>query len=159
MLDINIIKSGQSFIFESKLLIYDGEWVGKLIQTLLFLSLGSVSATDTLSFIINPLEKGKGKNNTLLSRFVSNQVLEINQHKVEDVIMEHTGDICVLEWYGYTALTLARNLNVGVGNAPVIFSFLLSPNRILSYNLSWNDRSNKRLLCWFFCWLLLFCSR
>lgn len=51
----------------------------------------------TLSFIINPLEKGKGKNNTLLSRFVSNQVLEINQH--EDVIMEHTGDICVLEWF------------------------------------------------------------
>lgn len=84
---------------ESKLLIQDGEWVGKLIQTLLFLSLGSVSATDTLSFIINPLEKGKGKNNTLLSRFVSNQVLEINQHKVEDVIMEHTGDICVLEWF------------------------------------------------------------
>lgn len=32
--------------------------------------------------------------------------------------------------YGYTALKLARNLNVGVGNAPVIFSFLLSPNRI-----------------------------
>lgn len=53
----------------------------------------------TLSFIINPLEKGRGKNNTLLSRFVSNQVLEINQHKVEDVIMEHTGDICVLEWF------------------------------------------------------------
>lgn len=133
--------------------------MGRKVNTNSALFVFGVRLGNRYSFIINPLEKGKGKNNTLLSRFVSNQVLEINQHKVEDVIMEHTGDICVLEWYGYTALTLARNLNVGVGNAPVIFSFLLSPNRILSYNLSWNDRSNKRLLCWFFCWLLLFCSR
>lgn len=73
--------------------------MGRKVNTNSALFVFGVRLGNRYSFIINPLEKGKGKNNTLLSRFVSNQVLEINQHKVEDVIMEHTGDICVLEWF------------------------------------------------------------